>query len=109
MAGEPIPEQPRNYGRKARKYEIETAWESPEITTYASTIQIPASAVKANRVYRVRCRMKDDTGRWSHWSSPAQFTTLPPMAAGIVENLRITEVMYNPLDDGTGGYKCGRF
>jgi hypothetical protein len=109
VAGDPQPEQPQNYGRKARKYEIETVWESPEMTTFAPTIQIPASAVKANRIYRVRARMKDNTGRWSHWSSPVQFTTLPPMAAGVVDNLRITEIMYNPLGDGTGGYKGDDF
>jgi hypothetical protein len=40
--------------------------------------------------------MKDDTGRWSHWSAPVQFTTGTPLAAGVVQNLRLTELMYNP-------------
>ena len=40
--------------------------------------------------------MKDNTGRWSHWSSPVQFVAGEPLAAGILADLRITEVMYNP-------------
>ncbi|NLH15894.1 MAG: hypothetical protein GX455_04895 [Phycisphaerae bacterium] len=106
--GDPDP-QPLNYSRKARKYEIETVWESPEMTTFASTIQIPASAVKVNRTYRVRCRMKDTSGRWGHWSVPVQFTTAAPVAAGIIDNLRITEVMYNALPPTSGSYKADDF
>jgi len=40
--------------------------------------------------------MKDNTERWSHWSNPVQFVAGEPISAGIVGNLRITEVMYNP-------------
>ncbi len=109
VSGGTTPTQPQNYNRKPRKYEIEPVWESPEMTTFASTIQIPASAVKVNRVYRVRCRMKDTSGRWGHWSAPAQFTTLPPMGAGIVENLRITELMYHPAGPATGNYTADDF
>ena len=78
------------------KYEIDATWQSDEIKTYHSNITIPATAVTPGRTYRVRCRMKDSTGRWSHWSSPVQFAAGEPLAAGILENLRITEVMYNP-------------
>ena len=78
------------------KYEIEPVWESGEITPFSSTIKIPASVVKVGHTYRVRCRMKDNTGRWSHWSSPIQFVAGEPLAAGVLENLRITELMYNP-------------
>jgi len=42
--------------------------------------------------------MKDNTGRWSHWSAPVQFVAGEPIAAGILDNLRITELMYNPAD-----------
>ncbi|MCX5644687.1 MAG: lamin tail domain-containing protein [Phycisphaerae bacterium] len=78
------------------KYEIDATWQSGEIKTYNSNITIPATAAAPGRTYRVRCRMKDNTGRWSHWSSPVQFVAGEPLAAGILENLRITEVMYNP-------------
>ena len=45
--------------------------------------------------------MKDWTGRWSHWSDPNQFVAGEPLAAGILDDLRITEVMYNPADADT--------
>jgi len=89
------------YHTRGGRYEIETLWESEEITPFQSDINIPASVVRVGRTYRVRCRMKDDTGRWSHWSEPNQFTTGEPLSAGILDNLRITEVMYNP-PDGSG-------
>jgi len=78
------------------KYEIEAAWQSPEIPEYQSEAVIPASSIKPGRTYRVRCRMKDHTGRWSHWSDPVQLETAAPLSVGILSDLRITEVMYNP-------------
>jgi hypothetical protein len=93
---EPSP-VPANYLRRPGRYEIETVWDSNSLT-YDSQIQVPASVVRPGRTYRVRCKMKDDTGRWSHWSDPNQFTAGEPMSAGILDNLRVTEVMYNPAD-----------
>jgi len=80
------------------KYEIDAVWESEEMTDFASDITIPASEVKVGRTYRFRCRMKDNSGRWSHWSTPQQFVTGEPIAAYTLNNLRITEVMYDPAD-----------
>jgi hypothetical protein len=40
--------------------------------------------------------MKDNTGRWSHWSNKIHFIAGEPLSAHVLENLRITEVMYNP-------------
>ncbi len=96
-------------GREPGKYEIDAAWESDEIKSFAGTIKIPAAAVTPGRTYRVRCRMKDTTGRWSHWSSPVQFVAGEPLAAGILEDLRITEVMYNPLAPASGGTDNNEF
>ena len=79
-----------------RKYEIETVWESGEITDFNNTITIPASVVKIGHAYRVRVRMKDETGRWSHWSNRIHFIVGEPLSANVLNNLRITEVMYNP-------------
>ncbi len=84
------------------KYEIEAAWESDELKTYAADVRIPASVVKPGRTYRVRCRMKDDSGRWSHWSAPVQFEAGEPIAAGVLADLRVTELMYNPADPPAG-------
>jgi hypothetical protein len=63
------PEEPAARGR----YEVDPVWESAEITTFGNTITIPATAVESWAIYRVRCRMEDKTGRWSHWSNPVQF------------------------------------
>jgi len=91
------PAAPPGYSREPGKYEIDPVWESQELTNASNnTIQIPASAVKVGRTYRVRSRFMDNSGRWSHWSAPVQFVTGEPMSAGILEDLRITEVMYNP-------------
>ena len=78
------------------KYEINAVWESDELTAFDDSIAIPASVVQSGRTYRVRCRMKDDTGRWSHWSVPVQFAAGERIGAGIVADLWITELMYNP-------------
>jgi len=91
------PGVPPSNSRKPGKYEIDAAWESAEITDSRDReIQIPATEVKAGHTYRVRCRMKDRTDRWSHWSDPVQFVAGEPISAGILDDLRITEVMYNP-------------
>ena len=87
---------PSNYSRRRPKYEIDAVWASGELTEFNDAVTIPASFVKPGKTYRVRCRMKDTTGRWSHWSSPVQFVAGEPLAVGVVANLRITEVMYNP-------------
>jgi len=90
------PSRPRSYNRKPGKYEIDAVWESQEITHFNRDIQIPGSGIDVGGTYRVRCRMKDTSGRWSHWSEPVQFIAGPPLSAGILDNLRITEMMYNP-------------
>jgi len=83
------------YTGKPGKYEIDTVWESEEITPFDNTIRIPADGIKAGHTYRVRCRMKDSTGRWSHWSDPNQFIAGEAINADILDYLRVTEVMYN--------------
>ena len=85
------------------KYEVEAIWESEEITDLQETsVVIPASVLSPGRSYRVRCRMKDNTGRWSHWSEPVQFVAGEPVLQGAVADLRITELMYNPADPPDG-------
>jgi hypothetical protein len=98
------PVTPASYGRQPGKYEIDAAWQSQEITSFNSTVTTPASAVRPGRTYRVRCRMKDNTGRWSHWSNPVQFVAGEPLSAGTLANLRVTEVMYNPAASASGDY-----
>ena len=88
--------------RNLGKYEIDAVWESDEIAHFKRDVQIPASAIQVGDTYRVRCRMKDNSGRWSHWSEPVQFIAGEPLSGGILENLRITEMMYNPSGGSAG-------
>ncbi len=81
-----------------RKYEIEAAWDSGEITSYRSDVDIPAGAVEQGKTYRVRCRMRDSTGRWSPWSNPVQFVAGAATGDKTRLPLVITEIMYNPPD-----------
>jgi len=92
--GQPV--TPRIPPREPRNYEIDAVWAGDELTTFNSDVTIPAAGLRPGRTYRVRCRMKDNTGRASHWSSPVQFVAAEPLAAGILADLRVTEVMYNP-------------
>jgi hypothetical protein len=55
------------------KYEITPAWTSGEVNNSVTEFVVPAKAVAAGRTYRVRARVKDATGLWSHWSPPVEF------------------------------------
>lgn len=77
--------------------ENDLIWGSPVLTTFSSTVDIPADALEAGHTYRARVRHMDNTGRVSHWSAPIQFTTgesllLPQLR----DHLMITEIMYHP-------------
>jgi hypothetical protein len=63
---------PVNSPHAPRLYEIIPTWESPALTEN-EPLTLPAGVTKAGRTYRVRVRMKDATGRWGHWSVPAEF------------------------------------
>ncbi len=78
--------------------ELKEAWESEELTEFVPDITIPVRYVETNQTYRVRVRMCDTTNRWSHWSTPIEFTTGPPLEPiDVMESLRITELMYSPI------------
>jgi hypothetical protein len=64
---------PATQPRSPRSYEMAPVWESPELANAALDIVVPASSAKPGHTYRVRARMKDATGRWSHWSAPIEF------------------------------------
>ena len=86
------------YQVRESKYEIDPVWETGEMTDFVSDIKIPATQVKIGHTYRVRSRYKDTSGRTSHFSAPVQFVVGEPLAAYILNNLRITEVMYDPAE-----------
>ncbi len=88
--------------QKEGKYEVLAVWESPELTTFSDTIRIPADSLKVGHAYRVRVRMQDKTGRWSHWSAPVQFIAgEPDTLTSLREYLRISELMVEPPAGGT--------
>ena len=60
-------------GGEAEPHEITPVWESEESTAFNPDLTLPPGVLKAAHTYRVRVRMKDATGRWSHWSAPVQF------------------------------------
>ncbi len=62
-----------DYDPADRKFEIHALWQSEEIAPYQAAVTIPSAGVQAGHLYRVRVRMKDTTGRWSHWSAPVEF------------------------------------
>lgn len=78
--------------------EILPIWESDELMLFQETMPIPGGYLKPGETYRVRCKMKDNTGRWSHWSDPVQLITGDPVPSELAKYLRITEIMYNPSD-----------
>ncbi len=78
--------------------EIDAAWESGTLASYGANLTLPTIALRTGRTYRARVRMQDNTGRWSHWSLPYQFTTTAPDTLTLLQqNLLITEIMYNPV------------
>ena len=56
-----------------RRYEITPVWESPELRSATAAVTIPAGVATLGHTYRARARIKDPTGRWSHWSAPVEF------------------------------------
>lgn len=80
-------------------YEIFSTWDSGAVATFSPNVTIPLSAVVPGHTYRVRVRMEDSNGRWSHWSDvtfgATQFT-VSPVSKLYVDSLRVTELNYNP-------------
>ncbi len=88
--------------RTPGKYEITSLWESTENPRLNLDMTIPGRDLESGKTYRVRCRMKDNTERWSHWSAPIEFVAGDPVSSPILQDLRVTEIMYNPADPPVG-------
>lgn len=87
-------------GKTPRRYEVQATWESPLITTYADTISVPMTALRVGAAHRARVQMMDNTGRFSHWSDPLEFTVGPPLSVPPQQaQLRITELHFHPRGD----------
>lgn len=84
-----------------RGYEIDATWESGELNLFESDVHVPGNELEVGETYRVRVRMKDGAGRYSHWSAPVQFE-VGEATGPLIEGLRVTEVHYHPADAGEG-------
>ncbi|HET6409664.1 MAG TPA: lamin tail domain-containing protein, partial [Chthoniobacteraceae bacterium] len=81
-----------------RLLEILASYDSGEIVPFASQFRFPASACVPGKRYRARVRHKDNTGRWSHWSAPVEFTAGTADVSLYKSSLVISELMYHPAD-----------
>lgn len=92
------------------KYEVTPLWQSGSLTSFQPSLHLEPHLVRVGHAYRVRVRMQDSTGRWSHWSEPVQF--VPTTAASPIEaSLRVSEVHYHPAGPSdrelAAGYEDG--
>ncbi len=79
--------------------EWDAIWESGTLTTWTNRITIPGLVVETNKIYRARVRHLDNTSRWSKWSDPLEFSvTAVDLVSVLRQNLRFSEIMYNPPD-----------
>ena len=89
-----IPTAPEFDPSDPRAYEIEADWESGELAWFDPNVAVPRDVVEEGHRYRVRVRMCDSSGRYSHWSNPVEFVAGARLGSSVP--LRITEIMYNP-------------
>ena len=87
-------------------YEIDPVWTSGVLNTSETQMTIPANEVSVGQTYRARVRFQDDTGRWSHWSTPIEFTPTNPTSEN-GKGLRIAEIHYHPTDPTPQEFAAG--
>lgn len=78
-----------------QRYEMQATWESARLSAFTGSMTPPVGVIQPGRTYRVRVRMQDNTGRWSHWSPPMEFTAGAPSTPAIT-TIKISEIMYHP-------------
>jgi len=78
------------------RFEWNADWESGELTTFAAQLELP-SVARVGRPYRARVRHQDNTGRWSNWSDPLEFTVGTPTIQPWLDGLVVSKIMYHPL------------
>ncbi len=95
------PDHPAYRPDEPLPYEITPTWESDELITETGSVVLPQEALRVGRLYRARMRFTDAEGRTSNWSAPVEFTAgEPENGAALVANLKLTELMYNPVPEG---------
>lgn len=89
------PSTPLHDADQPWRYEIDAVWESGELGTFSSSIDVTSAGLKQGHTYRARVRMQDDAGYWSRWSDPLQFVA----GAESMPSLAITELHYHPSNN----------
>lgn len=82
-----------------RIYEIEELWRSSTTSLTDLSVSPPAALLIPGHRYRARVRHQDTSGRWSHWSSPLEFTAGVSDVLALQQGLIVSEIMYNPSTD----------
>jgi len=82
-----------------RIYEIEELWRSSTTSLTDLSVSPPAALLIPDHRYRARVRHQDTSGRWSHWSSPLEFTAGVSDVLALQQGLIVSEIMYNPSTD----------
>jgi len=86
---------------KPLPYEIQATVESGNLPPTTATWVPPTGNLRTGRLYRARAQFLDIVGRTSNWSLPVEFTAGEPMeASNLTTDLKVTELMYNPPEDG---------
>lgn len=78
-----------------RLLEINASHDSGELAAYAADYTFPPTACEPGKKYRARVRMKDNTGRWSLWSAPVEFTAGALDPGFWSSALVVSELMYH--------------
>ncbi|MGY8690214.1 MAG: hypothetical protein ACKVHP_21060, partial [Verrucomicrobiales bacterium] len=71
-------------------------WESGELSSFQPEVTLPAEVIAPDSTYRMRVRLKNQLGQWSHWSEAIEFRATADVAA--YAGLMISELMYHPQD-----------
>lgn len=81
-----------------RLLEINASHDSGTIAVFGAEYKFPVTACEPGKRYRARVRMKDDTGRWSLWSAPVEFTAGSFDPSALTSQIVVSELMYHATE-----------
>lgn len=81
-----------------KTYEIATIWKVEFAAPFSATLSLPLGAVQPHQNYRIRVRVQDTSGYYSHWSGPLEFVPTK-VVANYGAALVINELLFQSKDD----------